>query len=394
MTKRVILVVIDSVGIGAAPDARSFNSADSNTLFNTAARVAGVSLPNMERLGLGQIYPLLGVDPHPQPIGNYGAMSEISGAMDTTVGHWELMGVKVSEPFPPYPEGFPPEVIEPFERAIGRPILGNKAESGTKIIEELGEEHLRTGSPIVYTSGDSVFQIAAHEELIPVVELYRMCKLAREILTGEHNVGRVIARPFVGKPGNFERTHRRKDFSLEPIEPTVMDDLKKVGYSVTAVGKISDIFADRGVTDSIKTTSNADGIEKILNLVESQDKEGLIFANLVDFDMHFGHRNDSLGYARVLEEWDQGLGNILDSLKDDDMLIITADHGNDPTTEGTDHSRELVPLLVYGPGLESGKDLGIRIGFYDVGQTILDYFGLNKRLEGRSFLPEVTASGG
>lgn len=390
MTKRVVVVVIDSVGIGAAPDAHDFDSYNSNTLFNTASRVAGLSLPNMERLGLGQIYPVLGVDPHPQPLGNYGSLSEVSGAIDTTVGHWELMGVKVTEPFPTYPDGFPNEVIDPFERAIGRPVLGNKPASGTKIIEELGEDHIRTGSPIVYTSADSVFQIAAHEEVIPVVELYRMCKLARDILTDEHAVGRVIARPFVGKPGNFERTHRRKDFSLEPIGQTVMDDLQKVGYRVSAVGKISDIFAERGISDSSKTTTNSDGIEKTLELIKNQDEPGLIFTNLVDFDMKFGHRNNPLGYARALEEWDQGLGEILEELGDEDILMITADHGNDPTTEGTDHSRELVPLLVYGPGLKSGVDLGVRLGFYDVGQTILDYFDLNKRLEGESFLPEIS----
>ncbi len=390
MTKRVFLVVIDSVGIGAAPDAARFDSHNSNTLFNTASGVAGVELPNMERLGLGQIYPLLGVEPHPQPLGNYGSMVELSGATDTTVGHWELMGVSVADPFPTYPDGFPGEVIEPFERAIGRPVIGNKAASGTKIIEDLGEEHIHTGSPIVYTSGDSVFQVAAHEEVIPVVELYRMCNLAREILTGDHAVGRVIARPFVGKPGNFERTHRRKDFSLDPIKPTVMDDLCKVGYTVVAVGKISDIFNGRGVSRSVKTTDNANGIEKTIDLAKNFNEDGLVFVNLVDFDMKFGHRNDPLGYARSLEEWDAGLAELLDCLGQGDILIITADHGNDPTTEGTDHSREMVPLLVYGPGLDSGVDLGVRLGFYDVGQTILDYFDLNPRLEGTSFLPEVT----
>ncbi len=390
MTKRAIVIVLDSVGIGAAPDALDFGEGGENTLFNTSSRVAGINLPNMERLGLGHIYPALGVDPHPQPVGNYGSMAEVSGAIDTTVGHWELMGVKVTDPFPTYPDGFPPEVIEPFERAISRPVLGNKPASGTVIIEELGEEHMRTGSPIVYTSADSVFQIAAHEEVIPVVELYRMCNLAREILTGEHSVGRVIARPFVGKPGNFERTHRRKDFSLDPIASTVMDDLKKVGHSVKAVGKISDIFNGRGITDSFKTTDNADGIEKTLELIKNDNEKGLIFVNLVDFDMKFGHRNNPLGYARSLEEWDQALEEILECLGEEDILMITADHGNDPTTPSTDHSRELVPLLVHGPRLKSGQNLGVRIGFYDLGQTILDYFNLSTRLEGKSFLPEIT----
>lgn len=390
MTKRAVVIVLDSVGVGAAPDAGDFDSEKSNTLFNTSSRVAGLNLPNMERLGLGHIYPFLGVDPHPQPLGNYGSLAEVSAAIDTTVGHWELMGVRVDEPFPTYPDGFPDEVIEPFERAISRPVLGNKPASGTVIIEELGEEHMRTGSPIIYTSADSVFQIAAHEEVIPVVELYRMCKLAREILTDEHAVGRVIARPFVGKPGNFQRTHRRKDFSLDPIDQTVMDDLKKVGYSVKSVGKISDIFNGKGITDSTKTTDNADGIQQTIDLIKNDEEEGLIFVNLVDFDMRFGHRNNTLGYARALEEWDQALEEILGELKEDDMLIITADHGNDPTTPSTDHSRELVPLLVHGPNLKNGQNLGVRVGFYDVGQTILDYFNLSTRLEGTSFLPEIT----
>ncbi len=389
MKKRVILVVLDSVGIGSAPDANHFNSAGSNTIFNISNQVAGLNMPNMERLGLGHICPILGVDPHPQPVGSYGSLSELSAAIDTTVGHWELMGVPVEKPFPTYPEGFPDEVIEPFERAIGKPVLGNKAASGTVIIEELGEEHMQTGSPIVYTSADSVFQIAAHEEVIPVVELYRMCKMARDILTGEHAVGRVIARPFVGVPGGFQRTHRRKDFSLDPLDKTVMQDLKEAGYAVKCIGKIADIFNEVGATEIFKTRDNAEGIDKIIELVEETDEDGLIFANLVDFDMEFGHRNNALGYARALEEWDQGLEEIMATLGEEDILMITADHGNDPTTPGTDHTRELVPLLVYGKNIEDGIDLGVRIGFSDVGQTILDYFDLPCRLEASSFLSEL-----
>ncbi|MGM0381189.1 MAG: phosphopentomutase [bacterium] len=390
MNRRVFLVVLDSVGVGAAPDAANFSSKNSNTLFNISRRVAGLNLPNMERLGLGHICPALGVDPHPQPLGSYGSMNEVSVATDTTVGHWELMGVKTDSAFPTYPNGFPDEVIEPFERAIGRPILGNIAASGTEIIEELGPEHMKTGSPIVYTSADSVFQIAAHEEVIPVVELYRMCNIARDILTGEHAVGRVIARPFVGKPGGFQRTHRRKDFSLDPTDKTAMQDLEEAGYEVVCVGKIGDIYNEVGATEIIKTKNNSDGIDKTIDLIKNNNEEGLYFTNLVDFDMKYGHRNNALGYARSLEEWDQGLADILELLKEGDMLIITADHGNDPTTEGTDHSRELVPLLVYGPDLEDGRDLGVRVGFYDVAQTILDYFDLPCRLEATSFLPEIT----
>ncbi|MFP4686834.1 MAG: phosphopentomutase [bacterium] len=388
MKRRVILVILDSVGIGSAPDAKKFNSLGSNTIFNIATQVAGLNMPNMERLGLGHICPILGVDPHPQPLGCYGSLSEISAAIDTTVGHWELMGVPVSSPFPTYPTGFPDEVIEPFERAIGKPVLGNKAASGTEIIEDLGEEHMNTGSPIVYTSADSVFQIAAHEEVIPVVELYRMCKMARDILTGEHAVGRVIARPFVGVPGGFQRTHRRKDFSLDPIEKTVMEDLAEAGLAVKCVGKIGDIFNEKGATEVFKTRDNMEGIDRIIKLI-AEDWEGLMFANLVDFDMEFGHRNNALGYARALEEWDQGLEEIMEMLKEEDILMITADHGNDPTTPGTDHTRELVPLLVYGKSLKEAVDLGVRIGFSDVGQTILDYFELPCRLDAQSFLPEI-----
>ncbi|MFB6356718.1 MAG: phosphopentomutase [bacterium] len=387
MNRRIVLIILDSLGIGDAPDAGSFDTEGSNTVVNISTRVAGLSLPNMERLGLGHIHPILGVDPHPQPVGCYGAMSEVSNAMDTTVGHWEMMGLRTEKPFPTYPNGFPDEVIEPFERAIGRPVLGNKPASGTVIIEELGEEHMSSGSPIVYTSADSVFQIAAHEEVIPVPELYRMCEQAREILTGEHRVSRVIARPFVGKPGGFQRTHRRKDFSVSPPEQTVMQDLKESGYEVQCVGKISDIFNGVGVTESFKTKNNRDGIDKTLDLIRTSEEEGMIFTNLVDFDSKYGHRNNPLGYAQALEEWDQGLEEILSSLNQGDILMITGDHGTDPTTETTDHSRELVPLLVYGPGLNQGVDLGVRIGFYDIGQSILDYFGMEQRLEAKSFWP-------
>lgn len=388
MNRRVIVVILDSLGIGDAPDAGAFDTEGSNTLVNIATRVAGLTVPNMERLGLGHIHPILGVDPHPQPDGCYGAMSEVSNAMDTTVGHWEIMGVRTDTPFPTYPDGFPNEVIEPFERAIGCPTLGNKEASGTVIIEELGEEHMRSGSPIVYTSADSVFQIAAHEEVIPVPELYQMCETAREILTGEHGVGRVIARPFVGKPGGFQRTHRRKDFAMDPPDRTVLEDLKEAEYEVKCVGKISDIFHGVGVTESHHTRDNLDGIKQTLELMED-DFEGMIFTNLVDFDSKYGHRNNPLGYAQALEEWDRHLREICSNMRDGDILMITGDHGTDPTTDSTDHSRELVPLLVYGPTCERGVDLGVRIGFYDMGATILDYFDIDRSIEGESFLPEI-----
>jgi len=388
MDRRVIVVILDSLGIGDAPDAGAFDTEGSNTLVNIATRVSGLSVPNMERLGLGHIHPILGVAPHPNPEGCYGAMSEVSNAMDTTVGHWEIMGIRTDQPFPTYPDGFPDEVIEPFEHEIGRPILGNKAESGTVIIEELGEKHMETGSPIIYTSADSVFQIAAHEDVISVPELYEMCETARGILTGEHAVGRVIARPFVGKPGEFDRTHRRKDFTMDPPGRSVLQDLKERGYPVKSVGKINDVFNGVGITESHHTRDNLHGIQTTVELIK-EDFEGMIFTNLVDFDSKYGHRNNPLGYARALEEWDQYLQEIFSAMGDGDILMITGDHGTDPTTDSTDHSRELVPLLVYGPTCKRGVELGVRVGVYDVGATVLDYFDIDRTIEGESFLSEI-----
>ncbi|MDK2793736.1 MAG: phosphopentomutase [Caldanaerobacter sp.] len=344
MLQRVILIVLDSVGVGELPDAYKFGDEGTNTLGHVVEKT-GIKLPTMEKLGLGNIIPLKTVAPNPNAIGAYGKMAEKSAGKDTTTGHWEIAGLIVEKPFPTYPEGFPKEIIEEFEKRIGRKVLGNKPASGTEIIKELGEEHIKTGYPTVYTSADSVFQIAAHEEVIPLEELYRMCEIAREILKGDHAVGRVIARPFIGSPGNFVRTANRKDFSLKPFGPTVLDMLKEAGYQVYAVGKIEDIFAGQGITDSIHTGNNDEGITATIEAMDAV-KKGIIFTNLVDFDMVYGHRNDVNGYAKALKHFDERLPEIMLRLKEEDLLIITADHGCDPTTPGTDHTREYVPLLV------------------------------------------------
>ncbi len=385
---RVVLIVLDSVGIGALPDAADFGDVGSNTLGNTARAVGGLHLPHLGRLGLGRLTDVLGVPPEPAPLGAYGRMAEASAGKDTTVGHWEMMGVPSPQPLPTYPHGFPPDLIRRFEEAIGRAILGNYPASGTEIIEELGEEHMRTGKPIVYTSADSVFQVAAHEEVIPVEELYRMCQIARELLTGEHRVGRVIARPFTGTPGEFRRTERRKDFSAPPPEATVLDNLADAGIAVIGVGKIEDIFAGQGITEAVHTKNNIDGMDKVEEYLGRVER-GLIFANLVDFDMVYGHRNNAEGYARALEEVDRRLPDIQARLRDGDVLILTADHGCDPTTPSTDHSREYVPLLVYGPNVRPGVDLGTRETFADLGATVADLFGVPPTRFGRSFAEEI-----
>lgn len=387
---RVIVVVLDSVGIGDSPDAENFSTAGSNTVAHVSDWEGGLDLPRMERLGLSKLYPTLGLD-HSAPVeGCYGVMNERSNAVDSTTGHWEMMGVQVDEPFPTYPDGFPDEVIDPFEDAIDKKVLGNRPASGTKIIETLGKEHLETGNPIVYTSADSVFQIAAHEEIIPIDELYEICKVARSILTGDHAVGRVIARPFVGELGNFERTHRRKDFTVEPEEKTVLEDLTEAGFGVYAVGKINQIFSGKGIKKSSKAKNNEDALDQTIDFIETVEDESLIFSNLVDFDMRYGHRNDPRGYAEALEKWDSGLDSLITAMKKDDILMITADHGTDPTTDSTDHSRELVPLLAYGQELQSGVNLGVRLSFADLGQTILEFFDLPARLNAESFKTLIT----
>jgi len=385
--KRVVLIVLDSVGIGELPDADLYGDKGSNTLANTALKVGGFSLPNFEKLGLGKIYPILGLKENIKALGAYGKMGEKSPGKDTTTGHWELSGLILDKPFPVYPNGFPPDLIKRFEEAIGRKTLGNKPASGTAIIEELGEEHLKTGYPIVYTSADSVFQIAAHEEVIPLEELYQMCKIARGLLTGEHAVGRVIARPFIGTPGNFKRTPNRHDYSLEPTGKTVLDKLVEKGFEVYGVGKIYDIFAGRGLTWHESTKNNEDGILKTIDLL-AKDFTGLLFTNLVDFDMVYGHRNDAAGYYGALKQFDSYLPQIIEKLRDDDLLIITADHGCDPTTPSTDHSREYVPIMVYGKGVKEDVNLGVRQTFADVAATIEEIFSLEPGV-GQSFWSEI-----
>ncbi len=388
MGKRVVLVVLDSVGIGELPDAHLFGDTGSATLQNTAKTVGGLTVPNLAELGLGCIAPIMGVPNTDSPRANYGKMAEVSAGKDTTTGHWEIAGLRLDKPFPTYPNGFPLEVIAAFQAAIGRKVLGNRPASGTAIVEELGAKHVATGQPIVYTSADSVFQIAAHEEVISLQELYGMCQKAREILSGPHAVGRVIARPFTGSPGNFTRTANRRDFSLTPPAPTILDILSGAGYGVYAVGKIEDIFALQGITQAEHSHGNMAVVDATIQFIRSA-KDGLIFANLVDFDSLWGHRNDVNAYAKGLEEFDQRLPELLDSLQSDDILIITADHGCDPTTPSTDHSREYVPLLVFGPRLQSGVDLGVRSTFADIAATIAAVFDVDNPGHGTSFLPEI-----
>lgn len=390
--KRAIIIVLDSVGIGELPDAADFGDAGSNTLVNIKKARPETSLPNMAALGLGNIQ---GEDIHllgkvDAPKGCFCKMGEKSIGKDTTTGHWEIAGIVTAKPFPTYTEtGFPKDVMDAFEEAIGTKTLGNYSASGTVIIQDLGAEHVKTGYPIVYTSADSVFQIAAHEEVIPLERLYEICGIARKILTGEHGVARVIARPFVGNEAEgFTRTKNRKDFSLEPTGVTILDLAKEKGMEVVAIGKIEDIFEHRGMTKADHTTNNADGIEKTIQYMK-EDFEGILFTNLVDTDMIYGHRNDVEGYAGTLEYFDGKLPEIMAQLKDEDILIITADHGCDPTTASTDHSREYVPLLIYGKNVKEGVDLGIRKGFTDLGQTVADYLGLDAKFDADSFLQDI-----
>ncbi|HZJ82595.1 MAG TPA: phosphopentomutase [Clostridia bacterium] len=387
--KRAIIIVMDSVGIGELPDAHKYGDVSSNTLGNIAAQIKGFSLPNLQSLGLGNIQGIEGFERVENPIGSFGKMDEKSAGKDTTTGHWEMMGIVLPKPFPTYPDGFPHDVIDRFEERIGSPILGNIPASGTQIIKDLGKDHMKTGYPIVYTSADSVFQIAAHEDIIPIERLYEICRIAREILIGDHAVGRVIARPFIGKPGSFKRTSRRHDFSLDPIHETVLDNAADEGFAVKAVGKIIDVFNSKGITESIYTENNMDGVNRTIDFIK-EDFEGIIFTNLIEFDMLYGHRNDVAGYARALVELDGRIPEVLDALKDDDVLMITADHGCDPTRPGTDHSREYVPLLVYGKGLKQNIDLGIRETFADLGATVSQILGINPPRKGIGFLDLIT----
>lgn len=370
MGRKAILIVLDSVGIGAAEDSCLYGDAECNTLRHIAES-GGLDLPNLQNLGLGNLDKLPGVEPVVQPLGAFGKMAEKSKGKDTTTGHWEMMGVVLEQPFPTYPGGFPPELIKEFEARIGRKTLGNVVASGTEIIQRLGQQHVETGCPIVYTSADSVFQVAAHEEVVGLEELYRICEIARQMLQGEHGVGRVIARPFVGSGEEFIRTPHRHDFSREPAV-NILDDIIATGQKVVGIGKIKDIFAGRGVSESYPTKNNGDGMAKIIEVM-AQDFTGLVFVNLVDFDQLYGHRNDVEGYRAALQEFDTWLPQLLGVMGPEDLLLITADHGCDPTTIGTDHTREMVPLLVWGPGIKAGVDLGIRESFADAGQTIAEF---------------------
>ncbi|MEO8595825.1 MAG: phosphopentomutase [Candidatus Solibacter sp.] len=383
---RVIWIVLDSVGIGEMPDAAQYGDSGSNTLGNIA-RLRGIRLPNMARLGLGNIAPLQGIEPAAAPGAAYGKCTLASPGKDTTTGHWEMVGIHLEKPFPLYPNGFPPDVMQEFERRTGRRSLGNKAASGTEIIKELGEEHMRTGSPIVYTSADSVFQIAAHEEVIPIPELYRMCDTARDILRGPNEVGRVIARPFTGSPGKFMRTSNRHDYAVPPPAGMLLDQLHDRGVLIHSVGKIFDVFLGRGILDSTKTKNNTEGMAKTLEAMAEMDR-GMIFVNLVDFDQQYGHRNDVEGYGEALEEFDAWVPELQSRLGDGDLAIFTADHGCDPTTPSTDHSREYVPLLVSGPRVRPGVDLGVRGSLSDIGQTVAENFGA-RLTKGESFLAQI-----
>ena len=372
MFHRVVWIVLDSVGIGEMPDAADYGDAGSDTLGNIA-RQRQLRLPNLCRLGLANIKPLTGLAPAQSPAGAFGKCALASPGKDTTTGHWEMAGIHLGKPFPLYPHGFPREIMDEFERRIGRRALGNKPASGTEIIKELGAEHIRTGSPIVYTSADSVFQIAAHEDVIPLWELNKICETARGILRGPHEVGRVIARPFAGSPGAFARTANRSDYAVPPPAGMLLDRLAERGVEVYTVGKIFDVFLGRGIRDHVKTENNDDGMAKTLEAMDALER-GLIFVNLVDFDQQYGHRNDVEGYAAALEQFDSWLPEFLGKLNDGDLAILAADHGCDPTTPSTDHTREYVPLLVHGPKARSGVDLGLRKTLSDVGQTVAENF--------------------
>ncbi len=389
---RAIVIILDGVGVGALPDADLYGDAGSDTLGHTGEAVGGLELPALRSLGLGNAHRVPGVDPVPEPRACYGRMKEISAGKDSTTGHWELMGVITDTPYPTYPEGFPPEVIEAFTEATGYGVLGNIPASGTEIIQQLGDEHVRTGKLIVYTSADSVFQIAAHEEVVPLEELYRICEKAREILQPPHRVSRVIARPFLGGDGHYERTPNRHDYSVEPPEHMLLPRLAEAGVRITAVGKINDLYAGSGIARALVSKSNAQGMETLAGLQAVAPAEPeLLLLNLVDFDMLWGHRNDPQGMADGLRVFDAWLPGFLDALRPGDMLLMTADHGNDPTTPSTDHSREYVPLLAMVAGGGPGRDLGVRSTFADLGATLADYFGRPAPAAGTSFLPELTA---
>jgi len=383
---RVLLVVLDSAGIGEMPDAAEWGDEGSDTIGNVLA-TQKPRLPNLQRLGLGNIRSLPELPPLAKAEGSFGKAAIFSNGKDTTVGHWEMAGIITSHPFPTYPDGFPPRVLEPFVKAIGRGVLGNKPASGTEIIKELGAEHVSTGRPIVYTSADSVFQVAAHEQVIPLEELYRICEIARNLLDGQDRVGRVIARPFTGTAGDFQRTKNRKDFAIPPPSDTLLDVLKARNLAAVAVGKIASIFNYRGITENLKARDNTESMDQTIDSLKWAP-DGLIFSNFVDFDMLWGHRNDPVGYARGLEDFDRRIPDLIGAMKPDDCLIISADHGCDPTTPSTDHSREYVPILVYSKKLEGAIDLGTRSTLADIGQTIAENFDV-RLAAGTSFLSQL-----
>ncbi len=386
--KRAILVVLDGVGVGANPDAHAYGDDGASSLEHCAQAVGGLELPNLGRIGLGNITPILGTPPTDKALGSYGRMAEAATGKDSTTGHWEMTGVVLHKPLPTYPHGFPAHLVDQFEKAIGREVLGNKAASGTEIIKELGEEHLRTGRPILYTSADSVFQLAAHQDVIPLEELYHMCRIARDMLSGDNAVGRVIARPFIGTPGNFRRTEHRRDFSLAPLGTTLLDVIKESGREVIGIGKIEDLFAGRGLTRRDHTETNKDGMAATLRLLE-RDFTGLLFVNLVEFDMLWGHRRDSQGYAQALRDVDDWFAQVQKVMQPGDAIFFTADHGNDPTYRGSDHTREQVPLLAYGQPVRAGVDLGARSTFADLGQTLVQAFEVSPLVAGTSFAHEI-----
>ncbi|WP_404442673.1 phosphopentomutase [Sutcliffiella horikoshii] len=387
--KRVFLVVMDSVGIGEAPDAEKFGDKGANTLGHIAEHMNGLNMPNMAKLGLSNIEEVKGVPKADKPLACYTKMEEASSGKDTMTGHWEIMGLRIDTPFRVFPDGFPDELINELEERTSRKIIGNIPASGTEILDQLGQEHVDTGALIVYTSADSVLQIAAHEDVVPIEELYDICKIARELTLDEkYMVGRIIARPFVGEAGNWKRTSNRHDYALKPFERTVMNELKDGGYDVISIGKISDIYDGEGVTKSLRTVSNMDGMDKLVETT-AMNFTGISFLNLVDFDAVFGHRRDPEGYGKALEEYDARLPEVFANLNEDDLLIITADHGNDPTAPGTDHTREYVPLLAYSPKHKEGKQLDIRKTFADIGATIADNFNTKMPKHGKSFLQDL-----
>ena len=387
--KKIHVAVLDSVGIGEAPDAANFGDVGSHTLGHIAEKMNGLTMPHMESFGLANIEPLQGMQATDKPKAYYGKMQEASVGKDTMTGHWEIMGLNIDKPFKVYPKGFPAELIAELEKRTGRKVLCNEPASGTQVIEDFGKEHMETGAIIVYTSADPVLQIAAHEEIIPLEELYKICEIARELtLQPEYLVGRVIARPFVGTPGNFERTSNRHDYALKPFGRTTMNVLKDAGLDVIAIGKISDIFNGEGVTDAVRTKNNMDGMDKFAEVVR-RDFHGISFLNLVDFDANFGHRRDPLGYGNALQEFDARLPEIIEAMTEDDLLIITADHGNDPTFPGTDHTREYVPLIVYSPRFNGGSELALRETFADIAATVAENFKVEAPEFGKSFLTNL-----